>query len=340
MSASASPRTVASRVRAAVRAFLLSDEPSESFWNWRGVGRPTLSGVAVTDQTALRVTAVLSCVKVLAESISTLPLMVFERQANGDKRAATEHPLSSILHALCNEEATAQSVRETLCAHVLLRGNAYARVVRDGGGDVREIWPISPNAIQPERPLPGGPLVFRVCEPGVRPETLRADQVWWIPGLSWGGAGALANRDGARVRRPRDGPRAEHRVGSEARRADRRRRLASESHGAPRLHASCLGLSDLRASRSVTRGGRGPRALHECPWSAARVVCPRTALLTVPSTGTSSALTWPWRRSLVSQVNSSHVSRTQAPPRFQRDDDLIVPPQERMSAHAQGGAQT
>jgi hypothetical protein len=63
---------------------------------------------------AHRVTAVLSSVKVLAESISTLPLMVLERHASGDKRPATELPLSPILHALCNDEATAQSVRETL----------------------------------------------------------------------------------------------------------------------------------------------------------------------------------------------------------------------------------
>jgi HK97 family phage portal protein len=192
MPAVAPGRGLVSRLRAGVRAFLLSDEPPEWFWKATGVARPSLSGVTVTDQTALRVTTVLSCVKVLAESISTLPLMVFEREANGDKRPAAEHPLSQILHTLCNDEATAQSVRETLCAHVLLRGNAYARVVRDGGGDVREIWPIAPGAIQPERPRPGGPLVFRVSEPGVRAETLRADQVWRIPGLSWGGATGLS----------------------------------------------------------------------------------------------------------------------------------------------------
>lgn len=185
-------RGLVSRLRSGVRAFLLSDEPPEWFWKTHGVSRPTLSGVSVTDETALRVTAVLSCVKVLAESISTLPLMVFERQANGDKRPAGEHPLSSILHTLCNEEATAQSVRETLCAHVLLRGNAYARVVRDGGGDVREIWPIAPGAIQPERRRPRDPLVFHVSESGVRTESLRTDQVWRIPGLSWGGATGLS----------------------------------------------------------------------------------------------------------------------------------------------------
>src|SRR5262245_6211271 len=181
-------RGLVAQLRSGVRVFLLSDEPPDSFWKWRGVGAPTLSGINVTDQTALRVTAVLSCVKVLAESISTLPLMVFERQANGDKHPAAEHPLSPLLHTLCNEEATAQSVRESLCAHVLLRGNAYARVVRDGGGDVREVWPIAPDTIEPLRPRPGGPLAFRVSSPGVPTETLRPDQVWRIPGLSWGGA--------------------------------------------------------------------------------------------------------------------------------------------------------
>ena len=173
-------------------AWVISDEPQESFWRSRGLSPPTASGVAVTDQTALRVTAVLSCVKVLAESISTLPLMVFEREANGDKRPAFEHPLTSILHTLANDEATAQSTRETLSAHVLLRGNAYARVVRDGGGDVREIWPIPPGCVEVERPRPDGPLVFHVSQPGVKPEDLRPEQVWRIPGLSWGGATGLS----------------------------------------------------------------------------------------------------------------------------------------------------
>jgi HK97 family phage portal protein len=192
MAGPAHPRSLVARLRSGVRAFLLSDEPPEWFWRSHGVSAPTASGVSVTDQTALRITAVLSCVKVLAESISTLPLMVFAREPNGDKRPVPEHPLSQVLHTLANEESTAQSVRETLSAHVLLRGNAYARVVRDGSGEVHEIWPIAPGCIQPERRRPDGPLLFRVSEPGLRPETLRTDQVWRIPGLSWGGATGLS----------------------------------------------------------------------------------------------------------------------------------------------------
>ena len=185
-------RGLLTRARDRLRAWLISDEPPESFWNWRGAGRPSLSGVTVTDDTALRVMAVLSCVKVLAESISTLPLSVFEREPNGDKRPAHDHPVTSLLHTLANEESTAQSVRETLCAHVLLRGNAYARVVRDGAGEAREIWPLTPGSVEVTRPSPSGPLAFHVSESGAPTETLRPDQVWRIPGLSWGGVTGLS----------------------------------------------------------------------------------------------------------------------------------------------------
>ena len=92
-------RGLASGVLSGVRAFVLSDEPPEWFWKATGVGRPSLSGVTVTDQTALPVTSVLWYVKVLAESISTLPLLVFERQTNGDRRPRAKHSRSTMLHA-------------------------------------------------------------------------------------------------------------------------------------------------------------------------------------------------------------------------------------------------
>lgn len=184
-------RGLVARTRAALRAWLWSDEPPESFLRSVG-GGPTLSGVHVTAQTALQIATVLSCVRLLSESISTLPLMVFERGENGDKRPAPEHPLSSVLHDIANVETTAQSARETLLAHVLLRGSAYAQIARDGAGEVRELWPIEPDAIQPFRRKPGAPLEFEVSQIGVAPAVLRADQVWRIPGLSWNGLTGLS----------------------------------------------------------------------------------------------------------------------------------------------------
>lgn len=186
-----SRRGVGSRLLSGIRAFLTSEDPPESFQRWPGASAPSLAGVNVTDQTALRVMTVLSCVRVLAESVSTLPMAVFERLPNGDKRPAPDHPLNEILDVLANPENTALASRETQMAHVLLRGNSYARVLRDGGGDVREVWPIAPNHCFIERPKPNAPLVLRVSQPGVAPETLSMDKVWRVHGLSWGGVTGL-----------------------------------------------------------------------------------------------------------------------------------------------------
>lgn len=183
-------RPILDRLRAAVRAFQMSDEPPEWFWKSAGVSRPTLSGVRVTEESATRVMAVYSCVKVLAESISTLPFAVFERMPNGDKRPA-DHPLSPVLHTLANEETTAQLLRESMCSQVLLRGRAYARVVRDNGGDVREIWPIV-GEVSPRRPSRTGPLEYVVHSAGAPDEVLRADQVWRVDGLSQNGVHGLS----------------------------------------------------------------------------------------------------------------------------------------------------
>ena len=68
-------RSLTSRLRSDVRAFLLSEGPPESYWRWPGVGRSSAKNIHVNDQTAFQVSTVLSCVKVLAESIATPPLL-------------------------------------------------------------------------------------------------------------------------------------------------------------------------------------------------------------------------------------------------------------------------
>jgi HK97 family phage portal protein len=74
----------------------------------------------------LRLSAVWACVRLLAETISTLPLGLYERMPNGDRRAATEHPLYELLHNQPNADMTAQTFWEVIIASLLLRGNAFA----------------------------------------------------------------------------------------------------------------------------------------------------------------------------------------------------------------------
>lgn len=104
------------------------------------------SGVLVTDWAALSCTAVAACTRLLAETISSLPLHVYERGAAGRKRAEG-HALQSILGRAPNVLMSAFSLRESLQAHLCLRGNAYAMIERRHRG-VAALWPLRPDRMR------------------------------------------------------------------------------------------------------------------------------------------------------------------------------------------------
>lgn len=81
---------------------------------------PTLSGRAVTEQSAMQMTAVYSCVRLLAEAVAGLPLHVYREDAGGSKVKAVDHPLYRLLHDEPNPEMTSFVFRETLMTHLLL----------------------------------------------------------------------------------------------------------------------------------------------------------------------------------------------------------------------------
>ena len=119
---------------------------------------------AVTPATAQGVSAVYACVGAISETVASLPLILFKR--NGDDRErASGHPLYSVLHDMANPEQTALEFREYMQACVLLRGNAFARIVRGYDGQVRELWPLNPDTVQVRR-TPSG-LVYEHTQEGV-----------------------------------------------------------------------------------------------------------------------------------------------------------------------------
>lgn len=83
------------------------------------------SGKRVTEQSAMQMSAVYSCVRILSETIASLPLHVYEYTEFGSKKAIN-HPLYKILHDEPNNEMTSFIFRESLMTHLLLWGNAYA----------------------------------------------------------------------------------------------------------------------------------------------------------------------------------------------------------------------
>ena len=94
------------------------------------------SGKTVTERSAMQMTAVYSCVRILAEAVAGLPLNLYRYTGDGGKEKAIGHPLYLLLHDEPNPEMSSFVFRETLMTHLLLWGNAYAQVIRNGKGEV------------------------------------------------------------------------------------------------------------------------------------------------------------------------------------------------------------
>jgi HK97 family phage portal protein len=109
------------------------------------------AGKTVTERSAMQMTAVYSCVRILAEAIAGLPLHVYQYNNDGGKDKALKHPLYHILHDEPNPEMSSFVFRETLMTHLLLWGNAYAQILRNGKGEVIGLYPLMPNKMTVDR---------------------------------------------------------------------------------------------------------------------------------------------------------------------------------------------
>lgn len=128
--------------------------------DWFGGGAETASGKAVTPDSALSVVAVFAAVRVLAESVASLPLGVFRRRDDGGKDRALDHSLYKILHDQPNHWQTSFEFREMLMGHVVLRGNGYAEIISTGGRAVAELIPLHPDRVMAFR-APDNSIAYR-----------------------------------------------------------------------------------------------------------------------------------------------------------------------------------
>nr|WP_288820887.1 phage portal protein [uncultured Allobaculum sp.] len=108
------------------------------------------SGKRVNERSSMQMTAVYSCVRILSEAIASLPLHVYE-QSNNHSQKARDHPLYFLLHDEPNPEMTSFIFRETLMTHLLLWGNAYAQIIRNGKGEVVALYPLMPDRMKVDR---------------------------------------------------------------------------------------------------------------------------------------------------------------------------------------------
>ena len=111
----------------------------------------TASGKYVTERSAMQVTAVYCCVRILSEAVASLPLQFYRYTDDGGKEKAVDHPLYFLLHDEPNPEMTSFIFRETLMTHLLLWGNAYSQIIRNGKGEVVALYPLMPDRMKVDR---------------------------------------------------------------------------------------------------------------------------------------------------------------------------------------------
>jgi len=112
---------------------------------------PSDAGKRVNERSSMQITAVYACVRVLSEAVASLPLHLYQYDDMGSKVKAVDHPLYFLLHDEPNEEMTSFAFRETIMTHLLLWGNAYVQIIRNGKGEVISLYPLMPNKMQVDR---------------------------------------------------------------------------------------------------------------------------------------------------------------------------------------------
>lgn len=171
------------------------DKPKDSFGGSAYsflFGRAT-SGKRVNERTAMQTTAVYSCVRILAEAVASLPLHIY-RYTDAGKEQVAGHPLYHILHDEPNPEMTSFVYRETLMSHLLVWGNAYSQIIRDGAGRVLGLYPLLPNKVEVDRTESGELVYYYSRNSEENPNfkeygriALKAEDVLHIPGLGFDG---------------------------------------------------------------------------------------------------------------------------------------------------------
>lgn len=147
----------------------------------------------VNERSAMQISAVNAAVRILAESIASLPLHVYEKGKDGNRVKAEDLELFYLLHDKPNPEMTSFIFRETLMTHILLWGNGFAQILRNGRGGVIGLYPLLPNKMSVERDEKGQ-LFYRYLRyenepPAMDGNTviLMPEDVLHIPGLGFDG---------------------------------------------------------------------------------------------------------------------------------------------------------
>lgn len=155
---------------------------SDDFW-FQPVGAISSTGVRVSPESAMSLSVLYSCVKVLSETVGQLPLFLYKRLDEKGKEKATKHPLYRVLHQQPNSWQTSQEWRQLMMVWLALRGNAYNRIVTSFNGQVEQLIPIHPDTVKIEL-LDSGSFRYKVKEKNGTEKTYNRGEIMHLRGLS------------------------------------------------------------------------------------------------------------------------------------------------------------
>ena len=143
------------------------------------------AGKSVTPRTSIQVSTVYACVRVIAETVASLPFTLMENVPEGTSKAMN-HPLYRVLHDEANPEMTSFVWREVTLTHLLLWGNAYSQILRNGRNAVIGLYPLMPDRVEVDRDS-SGHLIYIYTDSNGRQTKLAAEEILHIPGLGFDG---------------------------------------------------------------------------------------------------------------------------------------------------------
>lgn len=151
-------------------------------------GAKTHSGASISEANALNLSAVWAAVRLLANTMASMPIVVYERLEPRGKTRSPTHPVYRLLHDRPNPEMSAWTWKGVLQGHIETWGNAYAEKERNGRGEVVAYWPITPNRVTPRWAEVRGGIrkVFEVNVDGAV-RVFGTDQILHIPGFGFDG---------------------------------------------------------------------------------------------------------------------------------------------------------
>ncbi|MCR4331214.1 MAG: phage portal protein [Sulfuricaulis sp.] len=172
--------------------FSLSDtDVNQKLSGWWGIGG-TYTGKAVTDTTAMQVTTVWACVRLLAETMGAMPSAIYRAEKSGNATKTDDHPLHEVLVEQPNSDMNGLEHREARTANLALRGNQYAIIERRGSGDVISLYPVPAAAMKKKRDASTNwETRYGVNDRG-QDEWYPADKIWHTSGFSFNGLDGLS----------------------------------------------------------------------------------------------------------------------------------------------------